>query len=81
MNKANILLELNKMKDALDCYNKVIELDSNNSEAFLNKGFVLINLQREQEAFICFENAIRINPDHKDKIDGIKPSITIQLSA
>lgn len=46
-------------KDALNCFNKVVQL-TGGSEAWHNKGLMLLRLDREKEALECFDKAIEL---------------------
>ena len=43
-NKENSLKNLGKYTEAIECYDKAIEIDSNYKEAYQNKGNSLFNL-------------------------------------
>jgi len=45
-------------------YNKAIELNPNDSNAYNNKGLALAGLKRHQEAIECFNKAIELNPNY-----------------
>jgi tetratricopeptide (TPR) repeat protein len=47
--------------EALDCYERALELDPNLAPAWFNKGVTLFNaFQRYAEALACFEAAERL---------------------
>ena len=45
-------------KDALDCYQKALELDQGNASTFVGQGVALGNLDRHEEALESLEKAI-----------------------
>ena len=52
-------------EECIRCYNKILEIDSNENMAWRGKGLALGRLQRSQEAIICFNKALEIDPnDH-----------------
>ena len=53
----------NQNNEALSCFDKVIELDHNNLEAYNNKGIVLNRLKKYDEAIKCFDMVIYLNPN------------------
>jgi GTPase Era involved in 16S rRNA processing len=57
------LLNLGQYKEAIKCYDKVIELDSHNSIGYNNKGFALHLLGKYKEAIECYDKAIEIQPE------------------
>ncbi|HIH74398.1 MAG TPA: tetratricopeptide repeat protein [Methanosarcina sp.] len=52
------------LSDSLDYNNKILELDSQNSVTWNNKGVVLDKLGDYKEALIAFNKAIEINPQY-----------------
>lgn len=63
-NKGNSLETIGKYEEALECYNRAIELNPLYAEAWQGKGFILgERLSRPQEAMSCYEKACEIRPD------------------
>jgi tetratricopeptide (TPR) repeat protein len=62
-NKGLSLYGLRKYVEALNYFDKTINLDPINSEAFNKKGITLNSLYRFKEAVIMFDKAIKINPN------------------
>lgn len=56
------LLEQQLYQDALRAYNRAIQLDSQNAEYYLEKGFILYNLKNYHEAFRAFNQSMSIDP-------------------
>jgi tetratricopeptide (TPR) repeat protein len=56
-------------REALNCFELVLELRPGSAEAWNNKGFVLATLNRNEEAIHCFDKAITINPKYPDPWD------------
>lgn len=52
--------------DAIDNFNKAIELNHSYDEAWYNKGLALIDLENYDEAIKAFNEDIRLNPDNAD---------------
>ena len=52
-----------KYQKALQSFNKALELDPNNVEAWYNKGRVLEDIGKDQEALKCFNKALELDPD------------------
>jgi tetratricopeptide (TPR) repeat protein len=48
---------------AIECYDKVLELNPNKASAWNNKGCALYNLDRYEEALVCFSKAIELAPE------------------
>jgi tetratricopeptide (TPR) repeat protein len=64
--QGNKLLNLGQYEEAIECYNKVIELDDKKIPAYDNKGCALFKLGRNNEAIECFNKAIEYKSDFPD---------------
>jgi tetratricopeptide (TPR) repeat protein len=51
-------LNLDQPAEALDCFDQVLELDPNHSEALVRRGAALERLRRLDEAIACYDRAI-----------------------
>ena len=63
LGKGRALLNANKASEAVECYDEVLKLDANNSEALVKKGAALERLKQDLEALQCYDRAIKA--DHK----------------
>ncbi|HEY9813110.1 MAG TPA: tetratricopeptide repeat protein [Candidatus Sericytochromatia bacterium] len=61
--RGKALAELNKYEDALNAYQKAINLKPEYLEAWLAKGKMLLALKRDQDALTAYEQAIQIKQD------------------
>ena len=52
------------MQEALDCFEQAIQIESNFSPSYSNKGILLLSLDRVEEARVAFEKAIEYEPDN-----------------
>jgi len=52
-----------KYQEAIVCYNKAIELNPNDENAWCFKGKCLSDMQRYEEAIVCYNKAIELNPN------------------
>lgn len=52
-----------EFKKALKCFDKVIEINPENSEAWYCKGDALIFIGRSEEAISCFGKSLKIHPN------------------
>lgn len=57
MNRGNALCDLERRGEALEGYDRALEIDSSLARAWFNKGDELARLGRFIEAKACFENA------------------------
>jgi tetratricopeptide (TPR) repeat protein len=55
---------LKRYEEAIECYNRAIELNSSNEGILNNKGACLLHLGRDVEALECFNKAIELNPSY-----------------
>ena len=54
-----------KYQEAIVCYNKAIELNPNDENAWCFKGKCLSDMQRYEEAIVCYNKAIELNPNYE----------------
>ena len=57
------LATLERFNEALNCYNRSLEINPDVSNCWLNKGLSLSHLERHSEAIESFEQAISLDPD------------------
>ena len=62
----NAYIDIGKFDEALECYNKAIDIEKNNVDFLLNKGVVLMELGKFQEAVASFDRVLLKNPDNED---------------
>lgn len=65
MNSA-ALSELGCFDEALECYNKALELDPDNAKVLNNKGVLLRKMGETQEALKDIEKDLELNPDYEN---------------
>jgi len=53
-----------RYQEAVDCYNKAIEIDPFYREVWCNKGIALCNLTKYHEAIDAFNQALNIDPNY-----------------
>jgi tetratricopeptide (TPR) repeat protein len=56
--------KLGKHREGIECYDKALEIDPKDSDAWNNKGTALGKLGRYNEAIECFDKALEIDPMH-----------------
>ena len=66
LKKGNTLYSLNYFKEAIECYDKAIEINPKFNEAYNNKGNTLYRLNYFKEAIECYDKAIEINPESSE---------------
>jgi len=54
------------LEEALDAYNRAIQLDPTNADAWLNMGAIFRKVKRLEEAFAATDRAISLNPSSSD---------------
>jgi tetratricopeptide (TPR) repeat protein len=55
------MVKQNEWENALKCFNEVLALDPNHSEALVKKGAALEHLKKLNEAFDCYDQAIAVD--------------------
>jgi len=60
--KGASLSSLGKYKEAIVCFNKVLEIDPRDAETWNNKGDALGTLGKYKEAIECYDTALKLNP-------------------
>jgi tetratricopeptide (TPR) repeat protein len=55
---------INKALEALQFFDRALEIDSENYLAWANKGLILKTLEKVEEALLCYNRALRINPEY-----------------
>lgn len=64
-NKAISLSALNKYEKAIECFDKVIELNPDDHKGLYNKGIALFKLHKYDEAIKFFRKSIVIYPNDR----------------
>ena len=54
---------IRNFEGAIDCWNRLLEIEANLSEVWDNKGLAMLELGRDEEAVISYDRAIEIKPD------------------
>lgn len=57
------LIDEGKYEEAIECFDKALELDPTYIRAYNNKGCVFEALNKHEEAIECYDKAIELNPD------------------
>ncbi len=59
----NTMYSMGKYEDAIDSFNKSLQIDPGNAVAWNNKGLALAKSGKIDEAIICYDKALEIDPD------------------
>ena len=65
LEKANCLHNLERYDEALESFDRAIELDPNDGEAWVMKGIVFYKLERYKEALASFDQASELDANHQ----------------
>lgn len=71
----DILLELDRNKDALDLVEMLLKFDPNDVDYLLGKGYVLDELERHEEALECYRKMLEIDPDDDDAFTNMSSTL------
>ena len=61
LGKGQSLLHLDQPEEAVACFNEVLSLDPNNTEALVKKGTAFEKLKRLEDAVTCYDRAIAVD--------------------
>lgn len=59
LGKGNSLVHLNKIQEAIACFDEVLAMDPENADAFVKKGNALERQEKLKEALDCYDRAIQ----------------------
>ncbi|NLA38882.1 MAG: tetratricopeptide repeat protein, partial [Methanomicrobiales archaeon] len=65
-NKGLALRKLGRYDEAIQCYDRALEIDPKNAKAWSSKSYALWNLGRNAEAIQCSDRALEIDPKNVD---------------
>lgn len=78
LKKGNCLKSLKKYDEAINCFNKLIQMNpTGNSNAYYLKGVCLIETKNYREALKLFEKALEIEPNNQTFLK--KKNLTQQI--
>lgn len=72
------LFELGENDEALNCYEKILQIDPSNDEAKLKKGQMLTELEKYDEAILLFDELVENRSSMKDEAIIAKLSLTLE---
>jgi tetratricopeptide (TPR) repeat protein len=61
-NKGNSLAKLGRLAEAINCYDRALEINPQQAKTWRNKGAILPKLGRFAEAINCYDRVLEINP-------------------
>jgi tetratricopeptide (TPR) repeat protein len=76
--KGLIFNKLGKYGEALEFFEKALELDPDNAETWYEKGLSLKKLKQYQEALKSFNKALKIDPEYKLALKGKKEVLDLK---
>ena len=63
-NKAAGLMRIGHHKDAIECHDRILEMDPECVAAWFKKGVVLSEMDKAEDAFACYDKALELDPHH-----------------
>ncbi|GFT82339.1 protein O-mannosyl-transferase TMTC3 [Nephila pilipes] len=76
INRGDILIRLNRTREAQDVYEKALQLDDANADIHYNLGVVFLEQRQTSRAMHSFDKALKINPRHEQAL--LNSAILIQ---
>jgi tetratricopeptide (TPR) repeat protein len=79
-NKGLALQNLEKYKQALECYDQYINFDEknqNDASVLINKSAMLLELGENDDAIICYDRAIKLDSSLKTHMERPKPKMKL----
>ncbi|GEM_PF-1555525 len=70
--KAEVLIEENKFREAVDVYSEIILVEPDDEAAYTNLGHAYMILGDFQRAKDAFQNALHINPENEIALLGLQ---------
>jgi tetratricopeptide (TPR) repeat protein len=68
--KGDVLMRLQRYKEAIATYGEALLQDTRNPDAFNNRGFAQQKIRRQQAAFANFTRAIALKPDFAEALNN-----------
>ena len=79
VNSGFIYLENKDYDEALECFQKITELEPNNPKTFINLGYVYEKMDMFDSAKKCYEKALKIKDDNIEAIIKIGHILELQM--
>jgi tetratricopeptide (TPR) repeat protein len=57
-------LRSNKLNEALECFNAILETRPDDQDALLRKGYLLLRTKEDKKAMVCFDYLIELNKNN-----------------
>jgi tetratricopeptide (TPR) repeat protein len=67
-NKGVALDHVERHEEAIECFDKALEINPKDANVWYNKGVTLENLEKYEEAIKCFSAALEIKPNINNKV-------------
>ena len=58
-------------KKAIKCYERAVDLNPGNEEAWFNLGAALHSINKSKKALRCFEEVLRLNPGNESAREAL----------
>ncbi|NJD53380.1 MAG: tetratricopeptide repeat protein [Candidatus Methanoperedens sp.] len=68
VNKGNTLVESGMYQEAIQCYDKALEINPGMADVWNNKALAMARIARYEEAVTCYNKAIDLKPDDEEVI-------------
>ena len=78
INRGDILIRLNRTKEAQEVYEKALSFEADNADLLYNMGVVMLNQNKTAEALRYLDKALEQDPDHAQAL--LNSAVLIQES-
>ncbi|CAL1294996.1 unnamed protein product [Larinioides sclopetarius] len=68
MQRASLLLKLNRSEEAHDMYKQALKYDHMNPDIFYNMGVLLLEQGKSHQALARFDQALQVDPEHEKSL-------------
>jgi tetratricopeptide (TPR) repeat protein len=76
--KANINIRRNELDEAIKCYDRAIQIDPTNLEAYIEKGNVFLNQKKLDQAANIYKKCLDIKPDFDIALSNLGTALSHQ---
>jgi tetratricopeptide (TPR) repeat protein len=76
LEKAQVLIILNRETEALDCYDNALRINPHNPVIWYKKGLLYYELNQLKKALWCYNRALKLNPEFMEALESKKCALS-----